>query len=178
MFASLRKLLVNREAHARAQAHYIACVTQARHPYFYTTLGVPDTLDGRFEMVLLHVHLLLVRGETTLSADEKRLLVEAFFADMEHNIREFGIDMGMKKRIRAMADAYNGRMTSYATATSAHDNALLVQALSRNVYGAENAAAALHAETLAAYVWQALAQPVLREASVTGWPEPASMLAA
>jgi len=169
MFSSLKKLTGYDKTQQMMQAWYIACVTQARHPYFYASLHVPDTLDGRFEMVLLHLYILLARAENVLSDDEKRVLVEIFFADMERNIREFGIDMGMKKRIRAMADAYNGRMRAYAEASATTGDAALQEALLRNIYGTTPPADAASGEALAAYLRASLAQPVARGAAVS-WP--------
>jgi cytochrome b pre-mRNA-processing protein 3 len=134
MFSTLKKLFAKNETRVQAQAQYIACVKQARHPYFYAELGVPDSLDGRFEMILLHLVLHLARNPE-LSAEQQRFLLESFFADMERNIREFGVDMGVKRRIRAMADAYNGRNQAYIAALAQTDNDLLQQALRRNVYG-------------------------------------------
>ena len=116
---------------ARAQDLYIACVTQARNSFFYNELHVPDTLDGRFDMVVLHVFLLLrrLKGEEGLA----RALTDAFFVDMDRNLRELGVgDPGVGKRIRKMVDALYGRIAAYEDAWEKDDK--LQEALKRNIY--------------------------------------------
>jgi cytochrome b pre-mRNA-processing protein 3 len=140
MRALLRRLFVH-EPHAGAHASYIALVARARNPFFYESLGVPDTLDGRFEMVLLHLFLLqhrLMSGaaqtEPDAMEDFSRELSELFFADMDRSVRELGVaDTGVRYRIKAMAKAYHGRLIAYTT--SIGDEEMLRGALSRNLYG-------------------------------------------
>lgn len=117
-----------------AQFCYIACVSQARNPFFYTRANVPDTLDGRFEMVVLHTALLLAAAEHA-GASQKFLqtLMECFIDDMDRNVRELGVgDTGVGKRVKAMAYAMNGRQLSYR---ACGENAASWQAaLGKNVY--------------------------------------------
>jgi cytochrome b pre-mRNA-processing protein 3 len=156
----------------RAQDMYIACVRQARNPFFYEQLKVPDTIDGRFDMVVLHLFLLLrpLKHEKLLG----EAMVDAFFADMDRNLREMGVgDPSVGKRIRKMVDAFYGRLAAYETAWQ--DDATLKTALYRNIY-AENADAG-HVETLARYVRTCGTQ--LQEAAISlrdgnvSWPSPA-----
>ncbi len=133
MFSRIARLW---QAPLRRQAYgiYAQLVEQAREPHFYTDCGVPDTLDGRFEMILLHMFLYQrspVQDKT--EAQLRRMVAEAFFEDMDRSLREIGIsDTGVGKRIKAMARAYFGRLKVYEEALA--DDALLAQALLRNVY--------------------------------------------
>lgn len=128
---------------------------------------MPDTLDGRFELILLHLWLQLTRWENTQTPEMKRALIEAFFADMDQNLREFGIDMGIKKRMRAMADGYNGRLNAYDVALAETTDDALCAALGRNVFGTcEQPPTPAQLNTLAHYVRMAASQPV----AASDWP--------
>ena len=132
MLTLLRNLL-NATPSKEVHATYIALVNQARHPFFYESLGVPDTLDGRFELIILHLFLLQHRL-LTAGDDFSRELSELFFADMDRSLREIGVaDTGVRYRIKAMAKAYHGRLQAYSAASS--DAELLCPALARNLYG-------------------------------------------
>lgn len=112
---------------------YIALVAQARNPFFYEARGVPDTIDGRFEMIVLHLFLLQHRMAAT-HEEFARQLSEQFFADMDRSIREFGVmDTGVGKRIKRMGQAYNGRLLAYTQGLTDRD--AMRAALARNLYG-------------------------------------------
>src|SRR5699024_11029546 len=122
-----------------AQALYRAVVEQARQSVFFTDCGVPDTVDGRFEAIVLHAHLVFRRlareasdsVATTLSQD----LFNLMFADMDQNLREMGVgDPSVGKKVRAMAEALYGRAAAYDAGLRAGE-AELVSALRRNLYG-------------------------------------------
>ncbi len=137
MFALLRRLFCPPPS-AAAQNAYIALVTRARNPFFYESLGVPDTLDGRFELVLVHLFLLqhrLLRPPVDAAAESfSRELGELFFADMDHSLREIGVaDTGVRYRIKAMAKAYHGRLQVYTASIGEVEQ--LKTALARNLYG-------------------------------------------
>ena len=125
---------------------YTAAVTAARNPYFYAELGVPDTLDGRFDLVGLHAAL-LIRQLRTLpprGKDVAQAVFDAMFSDMDTNLRELGVgDMTVARNVRAMWEAFHGRATAYGAALDDADPAALESALARNVWrGAEAAGAA------------------------------------
>jgi len=130
-------------ARARAAASlYAAAVEQARAPGFYTALGVPDTIDGRFELIVLHVHLVCRRlaaadaGSGAAGAEMAQALFDAMFRDMDRNLREMGVgDPSIPRRIRAMIEAYYGRVKAYDAALAQGGDALVI-ALARNVYDA------------------------------------------
>ena len=129
---------------------YGASVAAARDPYLYAVLGVPDTLDGRFDLVGLHAFLLIrrLRHEPAPGPALAQAVFDAMFADMDINLRELGVgDMSIGKRVRAMWEAFHGRSAAYEAAMAEPDGAALAEAIARNVWrgeaSAEGAAAAL-----------------------------------
>lgn len=119
----------------QARAAYIALVEAARNRFFFTTLGVPDTLDGRFETIVLHLFLMQHRLRES-DPDFARFLSEVFFEEMDASIRELGVgDSGVLHRIRRMGKAYHGRLQAYAEGLAQPDNETLKSALARNLYG-------------------------------------------
>ncbi len=114
---------------------YGAAVAAARDPFLYTDAGVPDTLDGRFDAISLHVFLLIQRlnRETEPGPALAQAVFDAMFADMDINLREMGVgDMSVGKRNRAMWEAFHGRAAAYTAAWT--DDAALAAALARNVW--------------------------------------------
>jgi cytochrome b pre-mRNA-processing protein 3 len=140
--------------HERAGfALYTAAVAAARDPWFYATLLVPDTLDGRFDLIALHAFLLVHRLQDAPAPgpDLSQAVFDAMFSDMDNNLRELGVsDLRVGKRVRAMWEAFHGRSVAYAEALAATDHAALATALARNVWRGEVTDAA--AEALATYV--------------------------
>lgn len=126
---------------------YEKLVAQARCPLFYEKWEVPDTLDGRFEMVCLHVMLVLHRlkdvgpqdGLIRPTRDFGQALYDRMFADFDVCLREMGVgDLRVGTRIKDMVKAFHGRLESYTQALSAKnkgDKANLAEALRRNLYG-------------------------------------------
>ena len=130
----LRQWLLKPAADPATAALYRACVAQARQPFFYTDLGVPDTVDGRFDMLVLHSVLVMRRLGNATEAKQK--LFDLMFADMDRSLREMGVgDMSLPKKIKPMIEAFYGRAQAYDTALQADDNAPLTAALQRNLYG-------------------------------------------
>jgi cytochrome b pre-mRNA-processing protein 3 len=121
---------------ADAYPLYAAAVAQARQPVFYARLSVPDTVDGRFELVALHVFLLLQRLKAEPEAAPfAQALFDTMFADMDRNLREMGVgDLSVGKKVKAMAQGLYGRIAAYETGLAA-DEAALRGALRRNLYG-------------------------------------------
>lgn len=142
-------------------ALYVAVVAQARRPFFYRDLGVPDTVDGRFELILLHLFLLIERLNRENSSEAEMLsqrLSEAFFADMDRNLREMGVsDTSMGKRMKDVAEAFFGRMKAYQKVWRSTDDSF-VQALLRNVYGTVEDVDVAATEKLKSYALQAFTQ--------------------
>ena len=116
-------------------ALYGAIVAQARQPVFYQNYRVPDSFDGRLEMIMLHIMLALRH----LREEEKPMgqhLFDHFCADIDGNLREAGVgDLAIPKRMQAIASGFYGRFAAYKAALE-HDNIeVLENALARNVYG-------------------------------------------
>jgi cytochrome b pre-mRNA-processing protein 3 len=136
---------------------YGAIVTQARLPFFYEDFAVPDTVEGRFDLIVLHVHLLfrrLAREDAATRAIGQQVF-DLFFDDMDANLRELGVgDLAVPRRVRAMGEASYGRAGAYDAALAEPGDAALIAALHRNVYGgvAGKETATLH---LAGYVRRA-----------------------
>ena len=119
----------------RAQALYAALVKQARQPEFYLGCGVPDTVDGRFEMIALHAFLLLrrLKRDRQQTADLAQAVFDLMFTDMDENLREMGTgDQGVGKRVKAMATALYGRIKAYENGLAGGG---LDQAIRRNLFG-------------------------------------------
>jgi cytochrome b pre-mRNA-processing protein 3 len=127
------------------QLLYETIVAAARQPRFFSDMSVPDTVDGRFDMIVLHLFLVLERlaGEKGNTAQS---LTDVFFRDMDRSLREMGVgDLSVGKKVRKMAEAFYGRIKAYSIAKS-NDDELLAEALQRNVYAGE---ASPHAKALA-----------------------------
>src|SRR5581483_424977 len=135
---------------------YGVIVAQARRPGFYLHFGVPDTVDGRFDLIVLHIVLVLTRlsrGEA--SRDIGQDLFDVFCSDLDANLREMGVgDLAVPKRMRAFGEAFYGRQAAYAAAFAAADPRALEKALARNIFQSEEVDA--RARRLADYVGAAL----------------------
>jgi len=136
-----------------ADALYAEIVAAARQPGLYSQWSVPDTPLGRFEMLSLHMFLFQhrLREETGAGRALAQELIDDFFADVEHSLRELGIgDLGIPKRMKKLARMFYGRTAAYAAALADGDRPALAAALTRNVM--PEAAAWPQADMLAAYV--------------------------
>lgn len=136
----LDTLFRKRRLRAPAGQVYGALVAQARDPWFYRRLGVPDTVEGRFEMVALHCFLVLNRLKMAhrdgqpLAQQLGQAVFDMMFADMDRNLREMGIgDLGIAKRVKALIKGLYGRIKAYEEGLAGPDG-LLAEALDRNVF--------------------------------------------
>lgn len=117
-------------------ALYAAIMAAARRPVLYARLGVPDTVEGRYDMVMLHTYLAIDRlrgagGDAQALAQD---LFDHMFRDMDQALREMGVgDMGIGKRIQKMASQFYGRAEAYDAGFAGGD-AALEDALARNAY--------------------------------------------
>lgn len=116
-----------------------AIVDLARAPGPFAAHGVPDTLDGRFDMVALVTALVMVRLEALGALRETALLTERFVDDMDGSLREIGVgDMVVGKHVGRMVGALGGRIGAYREALASPDrHAALADALARNVWRGE-----------------------------------------
>ena len=161
---------------------YGMIVAQARLPCFYRDYAVADTVNGRFDLIVLHLAMVLDRlaREPALQTLGQGIF-DRFCQDMDHNLREMGVgDLKVPKQMRRLGEAYYGRAQAYRAAWAAKDDGALVKALERNIYGDGSPAGSAAAHRLAAYMREALrdlgAQP---SASLAGgalhFPEPSKI---
>ena len=133
----------------KAGAVYAVIVAASRQRHFYADWGVADTVDGRFDLLVLHLALVVSRlkGEHDLLRQQ---LIDHFCIDMDDNLRELGAgDLSVSKKVRRMAEAFQGRYSAY---DAAQDHAKMAATLERNVYAGKSHSGC---EQLAEYVMNA-----------------------
>jgi cytochrome b pre-mRNA-processing protein 3 len=121
----------------RALALYEGVVAQARQPGFYRDCGVPDSVDGRFELIALHIFLVLrrLKADTGEGGELGQALIDVMFQDMDQSLRELGAgDLGVGPRVKRMIQGLFGRIAAYEDGLSGPP-ANLEAALRRNLYG-------------------------------------------
>ena len=128
------------ESDTIAASLYGAIVAQARKPALYSDFGVADTVDGRFEMVVLHAVLVIERLEA--GGEREALVAQKVFdlynTDMDRSLRELGVgDLGVPKRMKKMAERFYGRAAAYGPLLAEGDHGGLADAFERNVFGAK-----------------------------------------
>jgi cytochrome b pre-mRNA-processing protein 3 len=160
-------------------AIYGMIVTQAREPLFYGDLGVPDTVNGRFDLIVLHLWMVLRRlGEIAGMAEPAQALFDRFCADMDDNLREMAIgDLAVPRKMQAFGEAFYGRIAAYDMALTDHPDAL-AQAISRNILDGGDIE---NARRLAAYALAVIATLEKLDASAlmkTSWEFPVLRLEA
>jgi cytochrome b pre-mRNA-processing protein 3 len=132
-----------------AEALYRSAAEQARAPTFFRALGVPDTVDGRFDLLVLHVFLLLRRLRREGEAGRRlgQRLFDTMFDHFDQALREMGVgDLGVGRRIKAMGQAIYGRAAAYDRALETGQSAL-GSALARNLFAQTPTQTALGALT-------------------------------
>lgn len=136
-FDRLKRTLSGRRQAEPARSLYLELVEAARNPALYRRFAIPDTLDGRFDSVVLHLAIYLAavkdKAQEKEAAAFARALASIFFADMDRSLRELGIgDLSVGKQVRKMASAFYGRVEAYHKALAANSD--LEAALARNLY--------------------------------------------
>lgn len=135
------KLFGRKKAPPAGALLYQSLASAARTPALFSDFGIPDTLDGRLEALMLVTGLAvdrLTREDDAALNEGARMLArevsESFFDDMDRTLREMGIsDVGVPKKVRKIAKGFYGRMTAYAEALHSADGQAFHTALSRNV---------------------------------------------
>jgi cytochrome b pre-mRNA-processing protein 3 len=165
-------------------ALYGTIVAQARLPCFYQDYAVADTVNGRFDLLVMHLVLLIERINRDPALKELgQGLFDRFCQDMDDNLREIGIaDLKVPKEMRRMGEAFYGRAQAYRAALAAEGNEALTAAVIRNIYAGTPPAPAVSAR-LAAYM-RAMMAALDRQASsaleagTVHLPDPAAGFAA
>jgi cytochrome b pre-mRNA-processing protein 3 len=122
---------------AAAELAYRRVVEQARQPGFFIDAGVPDTVDGRFELICLHAFLYLnrLRRAHPEAAALGQRFFDTMFGDFDRSLREMGTgDLSVGREVRRMAEAFYGRVAAYERGL-AGDDSVLMPALARNLFG-------------------------------------------
>ena len=154
-----------------ARALYDKLVERAREPVFFAVFGVPDTIDGRFDLVALHAWLVLSRLKASGQDQAAQDLTDTIFTAFDEALREQGAgDTAMGRKMKAMADAFYGRLATYEAAANQDE---LAAALARNLWRGGTVEG--HARTLARYVSiarQTLESTALEEGGLDFGPLP------
>jgi cytochrome b pre-mRNA-processing protein 3 len=148
-------------------ALYGMIVAQARLPAFYRAYGVPDTVNGRLEMILLHVFLFFrrMRGDAQPVRALGQEVFDLFCRDMDGNLREMGVgDLAVPRHMQRIGEAYYGRAAAYETALAAGDGQALADSLLRNVFSGQSVDAPA-ARRLAAYIMETVRQLATQDAA-------------
>ncbi len=116
---------------------YLRIVRHSRLALFYAEWGVPDTRDGRFEMIGLHAALLMrrLRAEGREGQELAQALFDVMFVDMDHALREIGVgDLSVGKYVKSMAQTFFARAHALDAPLAAADVGAVAEVLTRNVY--------------------------------------------
>lgn len=133
MFAFLKR---KTDDHSKAEKLYNALVDKSRNQSFYTDLGIPDTVDGRFDLIVSHVVLVMMRLDELKAYEFNQKLFDVMFLDMDRACREMGIgDLSVPKQIKKMMLALNGRLQVYKQSLDSNDPESLEQSLQKNIFG-------------------------------------------
>ena len=172
----LQKLFKRGPNRIAGEKLYQAAIGQARQPGFYSGLGVPDTVEGRFELYTLHVVLVLhrLKGQGAVAAEISQGLFDTYLMALDDALREMGVgDLSVGKKMRKLGEAFYGRAKAYQAALEDKDRAALAALIGRTVYADQNGAAT---DRLADYVQRGaalLASVSLEDilAAELAWPE-------
>lgn len=111
---------------------YEATVARARAPVFFTKLGVPDTIDGRFDLLALHAWIVLEQLRERRLGELSQGFIDTIFVGFDEGLRDLGTgDMGMGRRIKKLANAFYGRLRAYGECEAAAE---MTEAVHRNLY--------------------------------------------
>lgn len=157
MFGLFKKKNPHKEI---ALSLYAEAMMQSRAIWFYESAGVPDSYDGRFDCLLLHVFLIMQKlNESAEGKEVAQELFDVTFADVDQSLREIGVgDTGMKRRMKNMMLAFNGRMHAYQAAKEHASDEAWLEVLARNLYGTVETPEHPMVKQVSDYVLRALAE--------------------
>ena len=147
------QLFRQRPAYAAGQALYRAAADKARDPAFYRDAQAPDTVEGRFELYMIHVILLALRlrGQGRPAAETSQVMFDAFLRGLDDAMREMGVgDLSVGKKMRKLGEAFYGRAKRYDVLIG--DPAELTAMIRRTLFAdVEGAGADAGAASVSAY---------------------------
>ena len=149
----MRSLLGSGPREDAARRLFAGIVAQARQPAFFRDCGLPDTLDGRFDVLVLHVFLVMhrLKSDREETAELSQALFDVLFQNMDEGLRKLGAgDLGVGHRIKTMAEGFYGRVLAYERAL-ADGGAALEDCVRRNLLGG-GAASEAQVAALARYI--------------------------
>lgn len=133
----LSRLFSPRPAVLAGRRLYVSAAAQARRPDFYTAMGAPDTVEGRFEVYTLHVALVLrrLKGQGAQAAETAQGLFDAYVKALDDALRDMGVgDLSVGKKMRKLGEAFYGRIKNYDEALAAlPDRTALAAIIGRTV---------------------------------------------
>jgi cytochrome b pre-mRNA-processing protein 3 len=94
-------------------------VARSREPALYIRFGAPDTIEGRFELLVLHLIIILdrLKGEGDMAAEVRQSVFDVFISHLDGAMREMGVgDLAMAKRMRKLGEVFYGRLQAYSEA--------------------------------------------------------------
>ena len=133
----IKKYFYNNPDTKVAELYYNRIVEMARNVKLYDKGGVPDTLEGRYELIVLHSHLFIRKliKSGTIGKNISQEIIDILVKDFDYSLRELGIgDLSVGKKIKKMLEGYYGRAEAYEKALS-DDPKSLVSTLKKNLYG-------------------------------------------
>ena len=173
----LPRLFRPRPAREAGRTLFHALSAQARLPVFYTDLGVADSVEGRFELCVLHLVLVLhrLKGQGAQAAEASQATFDAFLRNLDEGLRDMGVgDLSVGKKMRKLGEAVYGRIKGYDRALAESEpQGVLTVLLARTVY---QEGPGVDAAPLARYALASMAQLAAEplDAVLEGrldWPE-------
>jgi cytochrome b pre-mRNA-processing protein 3 len=148
---------------------YILATSLARQPELYRFHGVADTPQGRFEMLALHLAIIInyIKTKTFITADITsdrqapliQSLCDYVVADVEESLRSMNVSEGkISGRLKKFIEGFYGRLVAYNDALNQKNELMLEDAVRRNIYCMTDSAPAQCVGQMTAYVFQTAAQ--------------------
>lgn len=151
-------LFKNKKLDSASHQLFLSVIDNSRTPFFYSDLNVEDSLDGRFDVMAIHMAIVLDKfdqhDEKADAATIKRIIQEIMFDNLDLTLREIGVgDLAVGKKIKVMAEAFYGRMMVYQDLFRTIDEEKMSEALLRNLYRGKEVKEDV-IKKMAAYVYQ------------------------
>ena len=145
----------NKEIEELCVTLYKLIVKQARKKHFYLSLKIPDTIDGRFELIILHFFLLERNLDKEIKKDQLiyKELLEIMYKDFDMSLREIGVgDLSVGKKIYQMTEAFSGRLFAYRQFNNKKNFGNMRKIIKRNIYGTVDNIDTKYVEVIKSYI--------------------------